>query len=123
MYSFINILGLSFGLATCMLIILYTKDEVSYDRMHKNANQIYRIVTEETNSDGTQNKHGITGMMQGPTFKRLIPEVKNFVRLQNDEVSIKKGTEVLNQVILKVDSSFFSVFPSLNLLKGHLKML
>ncbi len=121
LYSFINIAGLSLGLATCMLIILYTKDEVSYDRMHKNANQIYRVVTEETNSDGTQNKHGITGMMQGPTFKRLIPEVKNFVRLQSDEVNIKKGTEILTQDILKVDSSFFSVFPSFEFVEGSSK--
>ena len=42
-YSLINIAGLSIGLACCMLIILYNKDEVSYDRFHKNAEQIYRI--------------------------------------------------------------------------------
>ena len=35
-YSFINIVGLSLGLASAMLIILYIKDEVSYDRFHKN---------------------------------------------------------------------------------------
>jgi putative ABC transport system permease protein len=121
MYSFINIVGLSLGLATCMLIILYTKDEVSYDMMHKNAAQIFRVVTEETNTDGTQNKHGITGMMQGPTFKRLIPEVKNFVRVQGDEVNIKKGAEILTQDILKVDSSFFSVFPSFEFVEGSAK--
>ena len=42
-YSFINIAGLSIGLACAMLIMLYVKDEVSFDRFHKNANNIYRI--------------------------------------------------------------------------------
>ena len=44
-YSFINITGLSLGLACSMLIILYVKDEVSYDRFHKNVTQIYRITS------------------------------------------------------------------------------
>jgi putative ABC transport system permease protein len=44
-YSFINIAGLSIGLACCMLILLYNKDEVSYDRFHKNASVIYRITS------------------------------------------------------------------------------
>ncbi len=38
-YSFINIAGLSLGLACSMLIILYVKDEVSYDRFHSEVNQ------------------------------------------------------------------------------------
>jgi putative ABC transport system permease protein len=45
-YSIINISGLSIGLACCMLILLYNKDEVSYDRFHKNAENIYRITSE-----------------------------------------------------------------------------
>lgn len=42
-YSFINIAGLRMGLACAMLIILYVKDEVSYDRFQGNLNNIYRI--------------------------------------------------------------------------------
>ena len=42
-YSFINIAGLSIGLACAMFIMLYVKDEVSFDRFHKNVNNIYRI--------------------------------------------------------------------------------
>ena len=42
-YSFINVAGLSIGLACAMLIMLYVKDEVSFDRFHKNVNHIYRI--------------------------------------------------------------------------------
>ena len=51
-YSGINILGLSLGLACCMLIILYSKDEVSYDRFHANAKNIYRITNTRLGADG-----------------------------------------------------------------------
>ena len=40
-YTFINVAGLSIGLACAMLIMLYVKDEVSYDRFHANVGQIY----------------------------------------------------------------------------------
>ena len=66
-YSFINIAGLSLGLACAMLIILYVKDEVSYDRFHANANHIYRIFEEATDTDGRVQKMGITGY-SGPSF-------------------------------------------------------
>ena len=44
-YSFINIAGLSLGLASAMLIILYVKDEVSFDRFHKGVDRIYRVTS------------------------------------------------------------------------------
>ncbi|HYK47427.1 MAG TPA: ABC transporter permease, partial [Parafilimonas sp.] len=73
-YTFINIAGLSLGLACAMLIILYVKDEVSYDRFHKNVNQVYRITTQNLNPDGTKgNKDGNTGYLQGPRFAANIP--------------------------------------------------
>ena len=109
-FSFINIAGLSIGLACCMLIVLYTKDEVSYDRFHKNVNNIYRITTTETSPEGKVNKFGITGMMPGPTFARQIPEIEQFVRLQGESFNIKKGTDILAQDAHRVDSSFFSIF-------------
>ena len=118
MYSFINIIGLSIGLASCMLIMLYSKDENSFDKFHKNNAEIYRITTDETTPEGVVSRRGSTGMMQGPTFKRLIPEVENFVRLQSTHLDIQKGAEVITQDALKVDSSFFSVFKSFQFLEG-----
>ena len=44
-YSAINILGLALGVACCLLLALYIQDEVSYDKHHKRAEDIYRIVT------------------------------------------------------------------------------
>jgi putative ABC transport system permease protein len=110
-YSFINIAGLSIGLACAMLIILYVKDEVSYDRFHSNANNIYRIVTQEIEKNGTKgHKDGNTGYLQGPRFKQNVPEIQSFVRVQSGSQDMKTGTEIQSEGLLYVDSNFFSVF-------------
>ena len=110
-YSFINIAGLSIGLACAMLILLYVKDEVSYDRFHKNANNIYRITTQGIDKNGVKGrKDPNTGYLQGPRFAQNIPDIKYFVRVQSGTENIKTGTEVKDQDLLYVDSNFFSVF-------------
>jgi len=113
-YSFINIAGLSIGLACAMFIMLYVKDEVSFDRFHENVNDIYRIARK---SRGGAN--GTTGFLQGPRFTQNVPGIKSFVRVQGGSEDIKKGTEVQQQDgILYVDSNFFSVF-TFSLLSGN----
>ncbi len=120
-YSFINIAGLSLGLAVAMLIILYVKDEVSYDRFQKNINNIYRITFTMLNKDGgVEHRDGITGYYQGPKFTANVPGIQSFVRIQSGGVDIKKGTDVTSENMLKVDSSFFSVF-SFPLISGNPK--
>src|ERR1700690_1204621 len=81
-FAVINIVGLSVALACCMLILLYTMDEVSYDGFNVNKEKIYRLVFNSTNPAGGTGKGGSTGMIPGPTFKRQIPEIEDFVRLQ-----------------------------------------
>ncbi len=110
-YSFINIAGLSIGLACCMLIILYNKDEVSYDRFHNNVKNIYRVVHRDSGPDGKPiGSNGITGMMPGPAFAKNIPEVSSFVRIQDAREPVKIGTEIFEQDGLYVDDNFFDVF-------------
>ena len=104
-YSFINIAGLSLGLACAMLIMLYVKDEVSFDRFNKNGNNIYRIVSQRK-----ENKIAATGLLQGPRFTQNVPGIKSFVRVDNRYEDIKTGTGVQSQSSLHVDSNFFSVF-------------
>lgn len=115
-YSFINIAGLSIGLACAMLIMLYVKDEVSFDRFHENVTQIYRIAKKTK-----QNYNGSTGFLQGPRFTQNIPGIKSFVRVQSGAEDIKKEAVVQEQDgVLHVDSNFFSVF-TFPLLSGRPK--
>jgi putative ABC transport system permease protein len=117
-YSAINISGLSVGLACCMLIMLFAKDEVSFDRFHAKGNRIFHIVTETKSPNGSTNKFGSTGNMPGPTFTREIPEVENFVRIQQGTFTLRHGTDVFDQDIFTVDSNFFLFF-SFPLLYGN----
>ena len=120
-YSIINILGLSLGLACGMLIILYVKDELSYDRFHTQVNQLYRIGMQRVKPDGsTESKGGYTGYFQGPRFTANIPEIKAFVRVQNNQRDIKAGTAIKSLEVHLVDSNFFSAF-SFPLLSGNPK--
>src|SRR5436190_2039846 len=109
-YSFINIAGLSLGLACAMLIVLYVNDEVSYDRFHKNVSQIYRIDKQQTKEDGGFHYNSYTGYFPGPRFAARIPEIKNFVRFQPSRADIKIDKDVQSQDINYVDADFFSVF-------------
>ncbi|HEY9259742.1 ABC transporter permease [Chitinophaga sp.] len=119
-YSIINIAGLSLGLACAMLIILYIKDEVSYDRFHANAKQIYRIFAEAASPQGEVRRMGITGDVQGPLFASKIPEIKAFVRVFGGQADIKNGAEISSTKLLSADANFFTVF-TFPLLSGNPK--
>ncbi|CCG98186.1 protein of unknown function DUF214 [Fibrella aestuarina BUZ 2] len=117
-YSVINVVGLSIGLAAAMLIILYTKDEVSYDRFHANVPNIYRIIGRETSPDGKDDRQNSnSGYFQGPKFSAGTPEIQSFTRLQTNHRDMKQGNEVVSQEVFAADSTFFSIF-SFPLLSG-----
>src|ERR1700733_4151885 len=98
--SIINISGLSIGLACCMLIVLYTKDELSYDRFHKDNDRIYRITMDMTDEKGNEVlKTGKTGAIQGAAFKQDIPEIRDFVRICQWEPVIRLGGQTFEQQI------------------------
>ncbi len=118
-YTIINVSGLSIGLACAMLIILYVKDEVSYDRFHKNVGNIYRVVNRNFDADGKESgKSGYSGYLQGPRFKSAVPEIASFVRIRSGQLDMKSGDEIKPQDVHYSDSNFFSVF-TFPLLKGN----
>ena len=90
-YSFINIAGLSIGLACAMLIMLYIKDEVSYDRFHKNVSRIYRIDKQQKKDDGSLHSGSYTVYFPGPRFTARIPEIQSFVRFEPSFADIKQA--------------------------------
>jgi putative ABC transport system permease protein len=120
-FSIINVAGLSLGLSCAMLILLYTKDELSFDEFHENINSLYQVTVDVRFPDGSSmEKMGVSSVLLGPHLQTNLPEVKSFLRLGRIYRDLKLGDEVQSQLVLLADSNFFSLltFP---LLKGDPK--
>jgi len=105
--TFINISGLSLGLACAMLIILYVKDELSFDLFHKDVDRLFRIVQEVNTPDpATTGKMPSSSLLSGPRFAAGIPELESFVRVKNDMRDLVIGGEIKSQTVLVADSNF-----------------
>lgn len=76
-FTFINIFGLSAGLASCLLIMLYIFDESSYDKHHKDGDRVYRIASKTSKGEGWA--AGPAPLAAG--LKNDLPEVEQSVRL------------------------------------------
>ncbi len=113
----INISGLSIGLTVCMLILLFSKDELSFDRFHAKKDRIFRITARMTNEQSTR-LIANTNQIAGPSFRDEIPEVENFVRMQSNLFVIKHDGELTELEATYTDSTFFTVF-SFPLLSGN----
>ena len=106
-YTSINVLGLSAGLACFLLILLFVKDERSYDRHHENAERIVRMHFGETQV--------VTPTAAGPTMARTIPEVEMFTRIyplgMYQPISVRRGEDAfLESGFYYADSTVFDVF-------------
>jgi putative ABC transport system permease protein len=118
-YSFTNLAGLSIGLASVMLILLYVKDEVSFDRFHANGPHIYRLVHESLDPTGHLGKGGTTGGPAAGAFLQSIPEVLAACRMRTaGQELVEKGNESISEYPFYADTSFFSIF-SFPLLAGN----
>lgn len=80
LFSLINILGLSLGISTCFIIMLYVQDELSYDKFHENATNIVRIVFRADINGGKINE-SVTMAPVAQTLKNDFPEVNDATRL------------------------------------------
>lgn len=110
-YSVINIAGLSLGLSCVMLIVLYVKDEVSYDRFLPGVDHIYRVTAGSSDPGfGDRRWFGITGLLQGPEFAAKVPGIRAFVRAGKGQVDVQTKDGVQSVPSLYADSNFFSVF-------------
>lgn len=117
-YSAINIIGLAIGLATCLLILLYVTDELSYDRYNANADNIYRI-NNELKFGGNHLDLAVAAAPMGAAVVREFPQVKQFTRVQwYGSFRVKKGNEnLLESRVAYADSTLFEVF-TFSMLEG-----
>jgi len=110
-FASINILGLSIGLASAMLILFYVMDELSYDDHHKKAEQIYRISLKGRVAGQDLN----IALSSVPLSEALVndyPEVLNAVKLTfNDGIILKyKDLSFVEDRVMYADSSYAGIF-------------
>lgn len=116
-YSGIKILSLAIGLTACMLISLYIKDEISYDRFHQNKDLLHRVTQHIEIGQDAPRTIGATNSLMGEAFASEIPEIDQFVRITSQPAITKKENDVLAENPMFVDHNFFNVF-SFPILKG-----
>ena len=118
-FSAINILGLSLGVGTCLIIWLYIQNELSYDRFNTRADQIVRVLFKGS----IQGERMREANVMPPVARALLteyPEVKEATRLyQGGLPRVSIGNRIFKEdAFAFVDSNFFQIF-SIPLLRGN----
>jgi len=112
-------MGLSAGLAVCLLIVLYVKDELSFDRYNTQGENIYRLDT-DIFFNSTQFNSMFSPAPLAPTLKRDYPLIAQYVRLRDfGDIFIKKDSQnIQDHNAVFADSTFFEVF-SIPMIAGN----
>src|SRR5678810_1042038 len=97
-YTAINTLGLAVGITCCVLIMLFVRSEVGYDRFHTKADRIYRMWQEEK-FQRQDFKNTITSIPMGPAMQSSFPEVKAMCRVFATNTLVKINNNSFNENI------------------------
>jgi putative ABC transport system permease protein len=115
--SFINIAGLSIGMACVILIVMYVQDELSYDKFFKDADHIFQVNMTTMNNGVESTTGGNTAPKVGPTLVNSYPEIENYVRIYRPgdvmvryEENAKAENYFTEKHVMAVDSDFLQVF-------------
>lgn len=116
-HTWLNVIGLSIGFMVFIFIMLFVRQQRSYDTFHTNYEELYRIIM-----DSKRDKYAGSPAQLGPYLLERIPEIEGFVRLEEagDVVVMKHQTRFYESNLLYADSSFFELF-SFSILKGDQK--
>jgi putative ABC transport system permease protein len=110
-FSIINVVGLALGMGCAMLVFLWVQDELSFDRFHEHAGELYRVEQDRFDQDRTVHFRW-TPPMAGPAFLEAVPEVGGMARLIDaGTLSLRHGEAAFEEEeALGVDSSFLRLF-------------
>lgn len=111
LFSIVNISGLAIGIACSLLLFLFVRDELSFDRSHKYANDIYRAYV-KININGKESINGKTAAPFGQAMIKNFPEVISFARVGYFGAhNLRVGEKIFRESnMYGVDSTYFSLF-------------
>ncbi len=108
--TFINVSGLSVGLACFSLFLLYAVHELSYDRFHEQAASLHRVY-DWWDYEGRSGREPSAITPLGPALKSDLADVEDFVRIQGGfEHLVRAGNQVNRIRVSFADPQFFSLF-------------
>ncbi len=119
-YTLINALGLSIGMASCLFIFVITQHEFGFDQYHKNIDRIYRLTDFVRVASGEQVQAANVPIPWAPTLAKDYPEIEDFARMVRIGHSIRHNDNTINEGVVYADSSIFQIF-SYQLLQGDPK--
>lgn len=110
-YALINLSGLSLAIACCLILGLYLRSELTYDRHHVRHKEIFRVVGEYTTS-GNSARCAVTPIPFGPMLKENYPEVRDYVRFsQLGRILIRSNDKALYwEDAYSADANVFDIF-------------
>ena len=118
--STINIIGLAIGMACTILILLWVNDEISYDKFHKNADNIYTLIGVHHEEIG-MDYSGTIPLPVGPEIKKNYDEIEKFARMRRFTCAVKINNKTFSErLFYHTDPAFFEMF-SYTFLKGDPK--
>jgi putative ABC transport system permease protein len=122
-FAFINIIGLSLGIAACFIILMYVQSELSYDRFNKNADRIERIQFKAVMNGGQIAEASVMAPVAA-ALKNDFPEVEDATRLKpmGDSKATYGTKSFKNNAMALADANFLNVF-TLPLIQGDVNAL
>ncbi|MEP2669362.1 MAG: ABC transporter permease [Cyclobacteriaceae bacterium] len=120
-FSGINILGLSLGMAACFIILQYVNYELSFDQFHPNSSSIFRITNNTVRQGGTSFHTATTFLPVAERAKDEFPEIEDYTRLyflDRHAVVSYEDRKFEQEAVLYADANFFQFF-SYGLIKGN----
>lgn len=110
-FSLINILGLSTGIAACIIIFLYVQYELTYDQYHSKSDRIARVTTTLHAPGSDDMLFGTSPYPLADALKRDFPEVVATARLEQNQTVIKHNGELITETdFFLTDQYIFSLF-------------
>ncbi len=119
LFTVINVVGLALGVACCLLIGLYIQNELSYDRYHRDAGKVFRVLVQNTN-EGRTTLHAVTPRFVAPVLAETFPEIESATqfRLMNNTVAYDDKEYPATRLIFS-GPAFFKVF-TFSAIQGNL---
>ncbi|MFV3077588.1 ABC transporter permease [Niveispirillum fermenti] len=110
LYSAINICGLAIGLATCVLILLFVRNETTYDRFFSDSDRLYQVAIRAQLPGRQADNVAVAMLPLAAALKEGFPEVEMTARVVQDTTIFRRGDELFTETTRAVDPDFFRMF-------------